>query len=64
LIQRLASARAIRLLHIWVYRKAETGSELRMFFYCATVFPIVMFIFDDIYSAFGEHLDILAVGLF
>jgi oligosaccharide repeat unit polymerase len=52
----------IGFLHTLLYRKAETGSKLGMFFYCSTVFPIVMFIFDDLYSAFGEHLDILAVG--
>ena len=58
----LAIVTAIAFLHTLLYRKAAGGSELGVFFYSATIFPLVMFIFDDLYSAFGEHLDILAVG--
>ncbi len=59
----MAAVFVIAFLHSLLYRKAIGNSELGAFLYAATVFPLVMFIFDDLYSAFGETLDIVAVGV-
>jgi oligosaccharide repeat unit polymerase len=49
-------------LHTLVYRKARTGSDLSILFFSLTLYPIIMVIFDDQYSAFGSYLDVLMVG--
>lgn len=52
----------IGFLQTLLYRKALTGSSLGIYFYAFTVFPLVMFIFDDIYSATGEMLNAVLFG--
>ena len=53
----------IGLLHTLLYLKARTGSELGIYFFALTIYPAVMVIFDDQYSAFGSYLDILLFGM-
>lgn len=52
----------IGFLQTLLYRKALTGSALGVYLYSFTVFPLVMFIFDDIYSATGEILNATLFG--
>jgi oligosaccharide repeat unit polymerase len=53
----------IAFLQTCLYRKARSGSELGLFLYAFSVFPLVMFIFDDIYSSFGEVLNALLFAM-
>jgi oligosaccharide repeat unit polymerase len=52
----------IGFLQTLLYRKALTGSSLGIYLYSFTVFPLVMFIFDDVYSATGEMLNVILFG--
>lgn len=52
----------IGFLHTLLYRKAKSGSELGLYCFALTVFPIVMFVFDDLYSAIGEDINIFLFG--
>jgi oligosaccharide repeat unit polymerase len=52
----------IGFLHTLLYRKALTGSALGLFIFAFMMMPLVMFIFDDLYSATGEELNMLLVG--
>jgi oligosaccharide repeat unit polymerase len=54
----------IGFLHTLVYLKARTGSELGIYFFALTLYPVIMVIFEDQYSAFGSYLDILLLGWF
>ena len=58
----LAVMLIIGFLHTLLYRKARTGSKLGIYFFSLTLYPLVMVIFDDQYSAFGSYINILLVG--
>lgn len=58
----LGTMLVIGFLHTLLYRKARTGSKLAMYFFSLTLFPLILVIFDDQYSAFGSYIDILLVG--
>ena len=58
----LGTMLVIGFLHTLLYRNARTGSKLAMYFFSLTLFPLVLVIFDDQYSAFGSYIDILLVG--
>jgi oligosaccharide repeat unit polymerase len=53
----------IGFFHTLLYRKAKDGnSELGLFCFAMSMFPLVMFIFDDLYSAPGTDFIILTFG--
>lgn len=58
----LAIVCIIGFLHTLLYKKALTGSALGQFMFAFMMMPLVMFIFDDLYSAFGEELNMVLVG--
>jgi oligosaccharide repeat unit polymerase len=45
-----------------LYRKARTGSVLGLYFFSLTIFPTIMTVFDDQYSAFGSYIDALLLA--
>ena len=53
----LAAILIIGLLHTLVYRKAQMGSELGQYFLAILIFPAIMCIFNDEYTAFGSYID-------
>jgi oligosaccharide repeat unit polymerase len=53
----------IGFLHTLLYRKARTGSELAIYWFALTMFPVIMVIFDEQYAAFGSYIDMLLVGI-
>lgn len=44
----------ISFLQTLLYRRALAGSEFSLYLFAITVFPLLMFIFDDQYSEFGQ----------
>jgi oligosaccharide repeat unit polymerase len=52
----------IGLLHAALYRKAVSGSKFGLYLFAYSVFPVLMFVFDDRYSAFGENINVFALG--
>lgn len=55
----------IAFVQTLLYRKARTGSAVGLYLFAFSVFPLVMFIFDDVYSATGEILNaVLFIALY
>jgi len=54
----------IAFLQTVLYRRARAGSEFSLYLFAITVFPLVMFIFDDLYSEFGQLLIAIVFGCF
>jgi len=52
----------IGFCHTLLYFKARTGSELGSFLFALSLFPVLMSIFDDHYSALGSLLDEFIIG--
>ena len=48
--------------HSLLYRKANAGSELARFIFALSIFPALMSIFDDHYSAFGSYIHATIFG--
>lgn len=57
----MACITGIGFLHTLLYRKAKTGSELALFIFGLSMFPVIMVVFDDIYYSIGFFL---RAGLF
>jgi len=47
-----------------LYRRAVAGNEFSLYLFAITVFPLVMFVFDDLYSEFGQLLIAIVFGCF
>ncbi len=58
----LAVVAVIGFLHAVLYRKALTESKLGLYCFAYTIFPAMMFVFDDRYSAFGEAINLFVLG--
>jgi oligosaccharide repeat unit polymerase len=55
----LAIMGVIGFLHSLLFRKAHSGSVLGLYLFALTIYPVLMVIFDDIYSQFGLYIDAL-----
>jgi oligosaccharide repeat unit polymerase len=53
----LAAITLIGFIQTLLYRKARTGSVLGLYFFSLTVYPLIVSVFDDSYSAFGSYID-------
>jgi oligosaccharide repeat unit polymerase len=58
----LVSVAMIAGLECLLYRKALTGSVLGRYLFAYTMFPLVMFVFDDAFAATGQMLNALLFG--
>lgn len=58
----LVAVTTIAFLQTLIYRKAIGGSQFGIYCFAFTVFPTIMFIFDDLYSAIGEDINMFAFG--
>jgi oligosaccharide repeat unit polymerase len=52
----------IGVFHALLYRKATTGSKFGLYLFAYSVFPVLMFVFDDRYSAIGENINAFTLG--
>jgi oligosaccharide repeat unit polymerase len=58
----LSAVGMIAFLQTILYRRARAGSEFSLYLFAITVFPLVMFVFDDLYSEFGQLLIAIVFG--
>jgi len=58
----LVTVAVISFLQTLLYRKAISGSQLGLYCFAFTVFPAIMFVFDDLYSAIGEDINMFTFG--
>jgi oligosaccharide repeat unit polymerase len=47
----------------WLFHKALTGDDLYIFLFAVSLFPLVMIVFDDMYSSMVGYLKILTFAL-
>lgn len=53
----------IGFLHTLLFRKAHTNSNLALYMFSLTTYPVLMSIFDDAYSRFGQYASALLCGV-
>lgn len=58
----LIAVALIGFLQTFLYRRALAGSEFSLYLFAITAYPLVMFVFDDLYSEFGQLLIAIVFG--